>query len=182
MQRHQAEAQAARQQAEAQAVRQAVAEAQARHQQTQQNHLQQQNHHGQQNHHQSQQQNQVLTQAQHTQTLHQSIQQNNQSIHHLLVDHQQSTDQKSHQQITVQVPTRGRMPRGSKADARPRGRMTAYAFFVQTCREEHKKKHPEENVVFAEFSKKCSERWKVSRTFFLFNFFDSKRRNFPKIR
>lgn len=39
--------------------------------------------------------------------------------------------------------------------------MTAYAFFVQTCREEHKKKHPEENVVFAEFSKKCAERWKT---------------------
>jgi high mobility group protein B1 len=53
------------------------------------------------------------------------------------------------------------MPRG-KADAKPRGRMTAYAFFVQTCREEHKKKHPDENVIFAEFSKKCAERWKVS--------------------
>ena len=53
------------------------------------------------------------------------------------------------------------MPR-AKADAnKPRGRMTAYAFFVQTCREEHKKKHPDENVVFAEFSKKCAERWKV---------------------
>jgi high mobility group protein B1 len=39
--------------------------------------------------------------------------------------------------------------------------MTAYAFFVQTCREEHKKKHPEENVIFAEFSKKCAERWKT---------------------
>ncbi|XP_066145617.1 high mobility group protein DSP1-like isoform X2 [Euwallacea fornicatus] len=55
--------------------------------------------------------------------------------------------------------TKGRMPK--KADAKPRGRMTAYAFFVQTCREEHKKKHPEENVVFAEFSKKCAERWKT---------------------
>lgn len=55
------------------------------------------------------------------------------------------------------------MPR-AKADARPRGRMTAYAFFVQTCREEHKKKHPEENVIFAEFSKKCAERWKVKKT------------------
>lgn len=39
--------------------------------------------------------------------------------------------------------------------------MTAYAFFVQTCREEHKKKHPGESVVFAEFSKKCAEKWKV---------------------
>lgn len=56
---------------------------------------------------------------------------------------------------------RSRMPRVAKADAKPRGRMTAYAFFVQICREEHKKKHPEENVVFAEFSKKCAERWKT---------------------
>ncbi|XP_047003285.1 high mobility group-T protein-like [Schistocerca americana] len=53
-----------------------------------------------------------------------------------------------------------KMPRG-KADAKPRGRMTAYACFVQTCREEHKKKHPDENVIFAEFSKKCAERWKT---------------------
>jgi hypothetical protein len=50
------------------------------------------------------------------------------------------------------------------ADAKPRGRMTAYAFFVQTCREEHKKKHPEESVIFAEFSRKCAERWKVRKT------------------
>lgn len=57
---------------------------------------------------------------------------------------------------------RGKMPRGKATDAKPRGRMTAYAFFVQTCREEHKKKHPDENVIFAEFSKKCAERWKVS--------------------
>ncbi|XP_031340324.1 high mobility group protein B2-like isoform X2 [Photinus pyralis] len=140
VQRHQAEAQAARQQ-------QAVAEAQARHQsQQQQNHLQQQNHQSQQNH-------------QHTQTLHQPLQ-NHQSLHLQSANHQ-VPDQKSLHQIShIQVPTRGRMPRG-KADSRPRGRMTAYAFFVQTCREEHKKKHPEENVVFAEFSKKCAERWKT---------------------
>lgn len=56
---------------------------------------------------------------------------------------------------------RGRMPRG-RVDSKPRGRMTAYAFFVQTCREEHKKKHPDETVIFKEFSKKCAERWKVS--------------------
>lgn len=49
------------------------------------------------------------------------------------------------------------MAKGDK----PRGRMSAYAYFVQTCREEHKKKHPSENVVFAEFSKKCAERWKT---------------------
>jgi len=53
------------------------------------------------------------------------------------------------------------MIRGNKTDAKPRGRMTAYAFFVQTCREEHKKKHPEESVIFAEFSRKCAERWKT---------------------
>lgn len=47
---------------------------------------------------------------------------------------------------------------------KPRGRMTAYAFFVQTCREEHKKKHPGESVVFAEFSKKCAEKWKVCKS------------------
>jgi len=50
---------------------------------------------------------------------------------------------------------------GRKDSNKPRGRMSAYAFFVQTCREEHKKKHPSENVVFAEFSKKCAERWKT---------------------
>jgi len=48
-----------------------------------------------------------------------------------------------------------------KVEGKPRGRMSAYAYFVQTCREEHKKKHPNENVVFAEFSKKCAERWKT---------------------
>lgn len=48
-----------------------------------------------------------------------------------------------------------------KKDAnKPKGRMTAYAFFIQTCREEHKKKHPNETVQFSEFSKKCSEKWK----------------------
>jgi hypothetical protein len=26
---------------------------------------------------------------------------------------------------------------------KPRGKMSSYAFFVQTCREEHKKKHPD---------------------------------------
>jgi len=64
------------------------------------------------------------------------------------------------------------MPR-SKNDTKPRGRMTAYAFFVQTCREEHKKKHPDESVVFAEFSRKCAERWKVIETFMILKSFHS---------
>nr|XP_023681961.1 high mobility group protein B1-like isoform X2 [Paramormyrops kingsleyae] len=32
---------------------------------------------------------------------------------------------------------------------------------LETCREEHKKKHPDASVNFSEFSKKCSERWKT---------------------
>ena len=51
------------------------------------------------------------------------------------------------------------MPR--KNTGKPRGRMSSYAFFVQNVRGEHKKKYPEETVVFAEFSRKCSEKWKV---------------------
>ncbi|KAG0715920.1 High mobility group protein DSP1 [Chionoecetes opilio] len=60
------------------------------------------------------------------------------------------------------------MPRGrSKAaglaveNPKPKGRMSAYAFFVQTCRSEHKKLHPDENVQLSEFSRQCSERWKT---------------------
>ncbi|XP_036430792.1 high mobility group protein B2a [Colossoma macropomum] len=48
-----------------------------------------------------------------------------------------------------------------KDPTKPRGKTSAYAFFVQTCREEHKKKHPGTSVNFAEFSKKCAERWKT---------------------
>lgn len=50
----------------------------------------------------------------------------------------------------------------TKDPNKPRGKTSSYAFFVATCREEHKKKHPGTSVNFAEFSKKCSERWKVS--------------------
>ncbi|XP_050415746.1 high mobility group protein B2 [Patella vulgata] len=50
---------------------------------------------------------------------------------------------------------------GRRGDSgKPRGRMSSYAFFVQTCREEHKKKHPGEGVVFVEFTKKCASKWK----------------------
>lgn len=48
-----------------------------------------------------------------------------------------------------------------KDHGRPKGKMSSYAFFVTTCRDEHKKKHPGTPVNFSEFSKKCSERWKV---------------------
>ncbi|KAJ8262217.1 hypothetical protein GJAV_G00163920 [Gymnothorax javanicus] len=43
---------------------------------------------------------------------------------------------------------------------KPKGKTSAYAFFVKTCREEHKMKSPGSSVNFAEFSKECSERWK----------------------
>nr|XP_039325430.1 high mobility group protein B3-like [Saimiri boliviensis boliviensis] len=42
-----------------------------------------------------------------------------------------------------------------------KGKMSAYVFSVQTCREERKKKNPEVPVSFAEFSKKCSGRQKT---------------------
>ncbi|KAH0504086.1 High mobility group protein B1 [Microtus ochrogaster] len=50
---------------------------------------------------------------------------------------------------------------GKGDSKKPRGKMSSYAFFVQTCREEHKKKHPDASVNFSEFSKKCSEKWKT---------------------
>ena len=52
-----------------------------------------------------------------------------------------------------------------KDHGRPKGKMSSYAFFVTTCRDEHKKKHPGTPVNFSEFSKKCSERWKVGELF-----------------
>jgi len=48
-----------------------------------------------------------------------------------------------------------------KEEGAPRGRLTPYAFFVQICREEHKRKYPAEKVEFSEFNRKCSERWKT---------------------
>ncbi|XP_060793833.1 high mobility group protein B2b isoform X1 [Neoarius graeffei] len=44
---------------------------------------------------------------------------------------------------------------------KPKGRTSAYAFFVLSCREEHKKKNPGIPVNFTKFSKTCSERWKT---------------------
>ena len=47
---------------------------------------------------------------------------------------------------------------------KPKGRMSAYTFFVQKCRDEHRKAYPNENANFSEFSKKCAEKWKVRKT------------------
>ncbi|CAK9298990.1 unnamed protein product [Gordionus sp. m RMFG-2023] len=46
-------------------------------------------------------------------------------------------------------------------DGKPKGRTNAYAFFVQTCREEQKSKCPNDKLVFREFSKMCAEKWKT---------------------
>uniref|UniRef100_A0A2I3HY34 HMG box domain-containing protein n=1 Tax=Nomascus leucogenys TaxID=61853 RepID=A0A2I3HY34_NOMLE len=45
---------------------------------------------------------------------------------------------------------------------KPRGKMSSYALFVQTCQEEHKKKHLDSSINFVEFSKRCLERWKTT--------------------
>ncbi|KAI5633614.1 HMG (high mobility group) box domain-containing protein [Phthorimaea operculella] len=101
-----------------------------------------------------QQQQQTL--SDHIQAIqHQQIQAALQRQTATLQELQQQQQQALANQVTV---PKARMPR-ARAFNKPRGRMTAYAFFVQTCREEHKKKHPDENVVFAAFSKKCAERW-----------------------
>ncbi|XP_037584820.1 high mobility group protein B1-like [Cebus imitator] len=44
---------------------------------------------------------------------------------------------------------------------RPRDKMPSYVFYVQTCQEEHKKEAAHASVHLSEFSKKCSERWKI---------------------
>lgn len=44
---------------------------------------------------------------------------------------------------------------------KPLGKMTPYAFFVQMCRDEHKRTYPDEKVDFELFSMKCAERWKT---------------------
>ncbi|KAG5876266.1 hypothetical protein JTB14_013003 [Gonioctena quinquepunctata] len=137
-------------------------EFQRQHQEAQRQHQEAQRQHQEaiQQHHQAIAEAQARQQQlqQQTHQLQQQLQHN--QLHNNHQQHQQVLQQ--HQQISspAPLPHKGRMPR-AKGDSRPRGRMTAYAFFVQTCREEHKKKHPEENVVFAEFSKKCAERWKT---------------------
>jgi len=50
---------------------------------------------------------------------------------------------------------------GIKDAGKPKGKSTAYTCFVQTCRDEHKKRNPSEPIVLADFSKKCGEKWKA---------------------
>lgn len=46
------------------------------------------------------------------------------------------------------------------ADQKPRGRLSAYAFFVEKAEEDFKREHPNEEIVFTEFSRGCIEKWK----------------------
>ena len=56
------------------------------------------------------------------------------------------------------------MPRTKAADPnaiRPKGPANAYVFFLKICRDEHKRRYPDEIVDPIEFTKKCAERWKT---------------------
>ena len=49
-------------------------------------------------------------------------------------------------------------------DFRPnpgRGKNTAYSYFVQACKDEHKKRFPGEQLLMSEFNKKLTDRWKM---------------------
>lgn len=52
-------------------------------------------------------------------------------------------------------------PRSDKDPNKPKGRMTAYAFFVQSQRDHLKKTEPDKSVEFKVFSKACSKDWKA---------------------
>ena len=45
--------------------------------------------------------------------------------------------------------------------SKPRGKMSAYACFVQTCHEEQRYKNPKGKIAFPEVSKWCAGKWKV---------------------
>ena len=53
------------------------------------------------------------------------------------------------------------MPKKALDTNKPRGPVTAYALFVQTCRSELKRKYPQLAVDYNVIVKKCSERWKA---------------------
>ncbi|VDN09642.1 unnamed protein product [Dibothriocephalus latus] len=43
---------------------------------------------------------------------------------------------------------------------RPRSPMSAFACFVQVIREKYRSQHPNDNIIFSEFAKKCAEKWR----------------------
>ncbi|CAB1316929.1 unnamed protein product, partial [Coregonus sp. 'balchen'] len=50
-----------------------------------------------------------------------------------------------------------------KDPTKPRGKMSSYAYFVQTCREEHKKKHPEASTMSAKEKGKFEDLAKLDK-------------------
>lgn len=48
-----------------------------------------------------------------------------------------------------------------KDKSKPKRALTPYAVFVQSMRDEHKKKNPSSSIDFSAFSKECSAKWKV---------------------
>ncbi|CAF2855392.1 unnamed protein product [Rotaria sp. Silwood2] len=74
---------------------------------------------------------------------------------------QQALPQQIHHMIpSSQTQNREQLPQPKELH-KPKGRMSAYTFFVQKCRDEHRKAYPNENANFSEFSKKCAEKWKT---------------------
>ena len=93
----------------------------------------------------------------------QQMMQHPQQVHHLIpssnVTSTANRDHHHHHQPPQQQQQHSHQP---KEMNKPKGRMSAYTFFVQKCRDEHRKAYPNENANFSEFSKKCAEKWKVS--------------------
>ncbi|XP_058119699.1 high mobility group protein B2-like [Anopheles ziemanni] len=115
---------------------------------------------------QQQLQQQQLQQQQMQQQIHQQMQQH---LQQQLQQQQQQQQQQhqgeqrapTHSAPPVNTPQRKMVTPAKVKDNKPKGRLTAYNYFLQTCRDEHKKQHPDEQVIFAEFSRKCGERWKT---------------------
>ena len=93
----------------------------------------------------------------------QQMMQHPQQVHHLIPSSNvTSTGNRDHHHHHQPPPQQQQHTHQPKEMNKPKGRMSAYTFFVQKCRDEHRKAYPNENANFSEFSKKCAEKWKVS--------------------
>ncbi|KAK7823652.1 hypothetical protein U0070_003304 [Myodes glareolus] len=67
--------------------------------------------------------------------------------------------------VTLCLMEENQLHMGKEDHKKPRGKMSSYAFCVQTCQEEHKKKHPNASVIFStsQSSRRSAylERWKI---------------------
>jgi len=95
-------------------------------------------------------------QQQQQQSIPQMMQHPQGQIHHLMQSTNPVSTPNHHRHHQVQAAAHP-----PKEMNKPKGRMSAYTFFVQKCRDEHRKAYPNENANFSEFSKKCSEKWKT---------------------